>query len=325
MPFEIPTETWSSAVNTVALGATADSGGTRTSTVTIGGETTTPFLHFEGATPNRPVIAMEVLDQEPTNWPAVLAEPFAGVLGDPAAWAKRCVEEFGAEMICLRLVSADPNLGADTGPDHAVEAVKAVLGAVGVPLIIWGCGNAEKDNTIMPAVSQAAAGECCLLGSAVQDNYKTITASCIADGHKLIAEAPLDINIQKQVNILVTDMGLSAENIVMYQVTGGLGYGMEYAYSIMERTRLAALGGDKMLSMPLLAVVGSEAWKPKEARVPASEAPEWGDETKRGPLWEAATATSFLMAGTDLLVMWHPEAVRLVKQSLDQLMGGDGA
>jgi acetyl-CoA decarbonylase/synthase complex subunit delta len=325
MGFELPKESWSSAVNTVTLGGTAESGGTRTSTVTIGGETTTPFLHFEGATPNRPALAMEVLDQEPTNWPPVLAEPFAGVLGEPAAWAKKCVEEFGAEMICLRLVSADPNTGADAPPEKCVETVKAVLGAVGVPLVIWGCGNAEKDNQIMPAVSQAAAGECCLLGSAVEDNYKTITASCIADGHKLITEAPLDINIQKQVNILVTDMGLSADNLVMYQVTGGLGYGMEYAYSIMERTRLAALSGDKMLSMPMLAVVGSEVWKAKEARLTAADAPEWGDETKRGPLWEAATAISFLLAGTDLLVMWHPEAVRLVRESLDQLMGGNDA
>ena len=303
----------------------ADSGGTRTSTVTIGGETTTPFLHFEGETPNRPVIAMEVLDQKPDNWPPVLAEPFGDVLDDPGAWAKKCVEEFGAAMICVRLVSADPNVGADTPPEHAVETVKAVLQAVGVPLIIWGCGSADKDNIIMPAVSQAAAGECCLLGSAIEDNYKTIAASCIADGHQLIVEAPLDINIQKQVNILVTDMGVSAENIVMFQVTGGLGFGMEYAYSIMERTRLAALSGDQMLSMPMLAVVGPEAWKPKEARLTAEEAPEWGDETKRGPLWEAATATSFLLAGTDLLVMWHPEAVQLVRESLDQLMGGNGA
>ncbi len=324
MAFEMPTEKWSGAVNTVTIGATAESGGTRTSAITIGGETTTPFLHFEGETPNRPVVAMEVLDKRPDNWPATLAEPFGDVLDDPGAWAKKCVDEFGAEAICVRLVSADPNLGDDTPPEHAVEVVKAVLEAVGVPLIIWGCGNAEKDNVVIPAVSQAAAGECCLLGSAVEDNYKTITASCIADGHQLITEAPLDINIQKQVNILVTEMGLPIERIVMFQSTGGLGYGMEYAYSIMERTRLAALGGDKMLSMPMLAVVGSEVWKAKEARSPAAETPEWGDETKRGPLWEATTATSFLLGGTDILIMWHPEAVRLVRESLDQLMGGNG-
>jgi acetyl-CoA decarbonylase/synthase complex subunit delta len=319
MAFEIPIEKWASAVNTVTLGATAAEGGTRKHTVTIGGETTLPFLHFEGDLPNRPLIAMEVLDMEPKDWPETLAALFAGVLNDPAAWAKQCVEEFGADMICLRLISAHPDQ-LNTGPDEAAKNVKKVLDAVGVPLIIWGCGQADKDNEIMPRAGEAAAGNNCLLGTASQDNYKTITAACLADGHKLITEAPIDINIQKQVNILVTEMGLDAGRIVMYQATGGLGYGMEYAYSIMERTRLAALGGDRMLSMPMLAVVGPEAWKAKEAKSPASEAPLWGPEAQRGPLWEAMTATCFLHGGADILVLWHPQAAALVRKTIDGLM-----
>jgi len=319
MGFEIPVEKWASAVNTVALGATAAEGGTRTGKITLGGETTLPFLHFEGEIPNRPVVAMEVLDLEPQAWPEVLSAPFAGVLNDPAAWAKKCVEEYGAEMICLRLSSAHPD-SLNTGPEQAATTVKKVLGAVGVPLIVWGCGNADKDTEIMPRASEASAGENCLLGSATQDNYKTITAACLADGHKLITEAPIDINIQKQVNILVTEMGLDPGRIVMFQATGGLGYGMEYAYSIMERTRLAALGGDKMLSMPMLAVVGQEAWKAKEAKSLEADAPQWGSEKERGPLWEAMTATSFLQGGTDILVMWHPKAVEMVKGTIDGLM-----
>lgn len=319
MSFEIPVEKWTSAVNTVTLGATAQEGGTRTSTVTLGGATTLPFLHFEGQLPNRPVVAMEVLDTEPKDWPEALARPFGDVLADPAAWARKCVEEFGAEAICLRLVSAHPD-NQDTPPEHAAQVVKKVLGAVGVPLIIWGCGDDAKDNEIMPRASEAAAGENCALGTARQENYKTIAVACLADGHKLITEAPIDINIIKQVNILVCDMGLTPDRIIMYQATGGLGYGMEYAYSIMERSRLAALGGDKMLSMPMLAVVGSEAWRAKEAKAPDAEAPQWGPQEKRGPIWEAVTANCFLHGGVDMVIMWHPEAVRLVKQTIEQLM-----
>ena len=319
MSFEVPVEKWSTAVSAVTLGATAAEGGTRTSTVALGGATTLPFLHFEGQIPNRPVVAMEVLDAAPKEWPEALAKPFEGVLGDPAAWAKKCVEEFGAEAICLRLVSAHPD-NQNTPPEHAAEVVKQVLGAVGVPLIIWGCGDDAKDNEIMPRASEAAAGENCALGTARQENYKTITAACLADGHKLITEAPIDINIIKQVNILVADMGLSTDRIIMYQATGGLGYGMEYAYSIMERARLAALSGDKMLSMPMLAVVGSEAWRAKEAKAPDAEGAQWGPQAKRGPIWEAVTANCFLHGGVDMIIMWHPQAVQLVKRTIDGLM-----
>jgi acetyl-CoA decarbonylase/synthase complex subunit delta len=319
MPFEIPVEKWAAAVNEVTIGTTSAEGGTRTSTVTVGGETSLPFLHFEGKMPHRPVVAMEVLDIEPTTWPEVLSKPFGKALSSPADWAKKCVQEFGAEMVSLNLLSADPD-GKNASPDEVAQTVRSVLQAVGVPLIIWGTGKADKDNEIMPRASEVAAGENCLLGTATQDNYKTITAACLADGHKLVTEAPIDINIIKQVNILVTEMGLDASRIVMYQATGGLGYGMEYAYSIMERTRLAALNGDRMLSMPVLAVVGSEAWKAKEARGREQEFPQWGPAEKRGPLWEAATANSFLHAGVDILVMWHPEAVAQVKRAIDDLM-----
>lgn len=319
MAYQIPLEKWVSAVGTVTIGATSSQGGTRTSTVTVGGATTLPFLHEEGEMPNPPAIAMEVLDRKPEGMPAPMEEAFGDALAEPGAWAKKCVEEFGAEMICLRLASAHPDR-ENTGPDEAVAAVKSVLKAVGVPLIIWGCGHAEKDNEIMPRCSEAAAGENCLLASATQDNYKTLTAACLADGHKIVTEAPIDINIQKQVNILVTDMGLDPGRIVMYQATGGLGYGMEYAYSIMERTRLAALSGDKMLSMPMLAVVGPESWKAKEARLPESEAPQWGPAKQRGIVWEAVTAACFLQGGVDILVMWHPEAAAIMKRTIRALV-----
>ena len=323
MSFEMPVEKWAGAVNTVTIGATSAEGGTRTSMVTAGGDTSLPFLHFEGAVPNRPVIAMEVLDVAPEEWPGPMAEAVGDVSGDPAAWARKCVDEFGAEMISVRLAGAHPDQ-QDRTAEECAQTVKSVLEAVGVPLIIWGCGQAEKDNEIMPGCSEVAAGENCLLGTATEANYKTITAACMADGHKLVTEAPIDINIQKQVNILVSEMGLDLSRIVMFQATGGLGYGMEYAYSIMERTRLAALSGDRMLSMPMLAVVGSEAWRAKEARAAEDTVPEWGEGSERGVAWEATTATCFLHGGTHISVMWHPRAVALLRKTIDSLMSQEG-
>lgn len=321
MPFTIPKERWTAQVQTTTIGATEADGGTRTSPVTVGGEQTLPFLHFEGETPNPPVIAMEVLDEAPRGWPEPLLKHYQDVLGDPAAWAQKAVEKFGADMICLRLVSANPD-GTDASVEDCVQTIQSVLKAVGVPLIIWGCGDDDKDNEIMPFCSQAAAGEHCVLGSATQDNYKTICASALADGHLIVNESPLDINIQKQVNILVTDMGMDLNDIIMYQVTGALGYGVEYAYSILERTRLAALGGDRMLQMPMLSIVGAEAWRVKEAWQSEEEAPEWGPLDKRGIIWEVVTASLFLHASTDILVMWHPEAVTRVHDLIAELMAG---
>jgi acetyl-CoA decarbonylase/synthase complex subunit delta len=314
MDFELPTKEWSDTVNTVTLGATPEDGGTRGSTVIIGGSTTLPFLSFEGETAT-PAMAMEVIDVEPTDWPEPLATPFKDVLGDPAAWASRCVEEFGADLICLQLESAEPTR-QDATPDECAETVRSVLDAVDVPLIIWGCGDYDKDNEVMPVCSQAAAGERCLLGSAEEDNYRTIAAAALADGHLVIGEAPLDISIQKQVNILLTEQGVPEDRIVMYQVTGAVGYGVEYAYSILERTRTAALSGDKMLGMPILSVVGSEAWKTKEAWM---EEPAWGSLERRGIIWETVTAELFLLSGTDLLIFSHPEALAQTRYLIDEL------
>jgi len=192
-----------------------------------------------------------------------------------------------------------------------------VLKAVGVPLVLWGCGNDEKDNQVMPKVSEAAKGENALLGSAKEDNYKALTAVALADGHNLITHAPLDINIAKQVNILVSDMGFPLERIVTFQATGALGYGIEYAYSIQERQRLAALGGDKMMAMPAICDVGYESWRAKEAKL--VDAPGWGTAGDRGPMWEATTAICLLQAGVDIIRMRHPRAAATVKNFINQI------
>jgi acetyl-CoA decarbonylase/synthase complex subunit delta len=223
-------------------------------------------------------------------------------------------------MVCLKLDGCHPDKG-DLSADSAAEAVRAVLKAVQVPLIIWGCDENQKDNEVFPKASQAARGERCLLGCAQQENYKVITAVCQADGHCLITMSPLDINIAKQVNILVSEIEFPLDRVVMFPTTGALGYGLEYAYSIQERGRLAALTGDKMMRMPVLVDAGSEAWRAKEAKATDAEAPAWGVQAERGPMWETVTATTLLQAGADIIRMRHPKAVAAARKAIDALMG----
>ena len=314
-------ESWSHQINTVTIGATSAEGGTRGRVVQVGGENSLPFLHFEGQTPCRPALAMEVIDRPPDDWPEVLTQAFGEALNNPVDWAKLAVEEAGADLICLKLQSIHPDFG-DASPAQAAATVTAVAQAVDVPLIVWGCDDDAKDNAVIPAVSQALAGERALLGTAKQDNYRILVACCLADGHNLIAESPLDINIAKQVNILVGDLDFPANRIVMYPTTGALGYGIEYAYSIQERGRLAALGGDVNMAMPVLCAVGQEAWRAKEAKATDEEAPGWGSHKERAIAWEVLTATTLLQAGADLLVMRHPQAAREVRAHIDELLAG---
>jgi len=259
---------------------------------------------------------MDVLDAPPKDWPDILTEPFKDVLDDPGAWAKKCVEEFGADLICIKFESIHPDKD-DNDASHAVNVTKAVLQSVKVPLVLWGCGNDKKDNQVMMEVSQAAKGENCLLGCVKEDNYKSLTAIALADGHNLITSAPLDINIAKQVNILVSDMGFPLEKIVTFQATGALGYGIEYAYSIQERQRLAALTGDKIMSMSMICDVGYESWRVKEAKL--VDAPDWGDAKSRGPMWEAATGICMLQAGVDIIRTRHPKAASVIKNFINEV------
>lgn len=310
---------WTGTINELTIGATKADGGTRTSVVTVGGATALPFMHFEGPTPRAPVVAMEIWDREPDDWAQPLVDAFGPALKSPADWARKCVEEYGATLLCLKLAGTHPDFG-DASPDQAAAVVKSVLKAVGVPLIIWGSDHDEKDNDVLPRCSQAASGERCLIGAVKEDNYKTLVASCLADGHTIIGLSPIDINIAKQVNILVSEMGLPLNRIVMYPTTGALGYGLEYSHSIQERGRLAALGGDKIMSLPVICMVGQEAWRTKEARATLQDNPAWGDEATRGIYWEVATAASLLQAGSDILVMRHPAAVAAVKKTISELM-----
>ena len=309
-------EKWSGQINTVVIGATADEGGTRGRTVTIGGARTLPFLAFDGAIGNPPVIAVEVWDSGGQAWPDQLRDAYGDALSGPGQWAKKGVE-FGADLICLRLMGAHPDSG-DHSPDQCAEAVKEVLGAVDVPLIVWGCGVDEKDNEVLPAVSAAAKGENCLMGTAREKNYRTIVAVCLADKHKLITESPLDINIAKQVNILCADAGFPLEDTVIFPTTGALGYGIEYVYSIQERGRLAGLRGDKLLGQPVICDLGFEAWRAKEAKAPTFDTVTDENRPQWGPMWESATGMVLLQAGAELLIMRHPVAIENIKKVIER-------
>ena len=320
MAVDILKEKYRSQIREVVLGATKDEGGTRAHTVKVGGESTLPFLHFEGEMPNRPVVAMEIWDMFPEEWPQNLKDAFGDALNDPAAWAKKCVDEFGADLIALRFKSADPDL-KDASAEDCIATLKKVLEAVGVPLIVYGCGKMEKDNEIIGPIGEAGEGENLLLGVAEQENFKPVASAAMAYKHSVIAQSPIDINIAKQLNILISELSTPLlERIVIDPTIAALGYGIEYSYSIMERARFGALNGDRMLVMPMIGNVGHEVWSKKETFIPADEEPSWGDQAERSLTWEAVTAMALLQAGMDILVMRHPQAVKLVKNNIEELM-----
>ena len=317
MPLPDVKEKWTSAISEVVIGATKDQGGTRAKTVTVGGQTTLPFMTFEGQVPNRPVIAGFIADIVP-DWPDVLKNAIGKEINSPVQWAQKCVEQYGVDLISLKLLGADPS-GKDASASDCTKVVKDVLEAVDVPLIIWGCGSEEKDNIILPECSQAAKGENCLIGSAKESNYRTIVAICKADKHKLIAEAPCDINLGKQVNILLQDAGFDLKDVVGFQTTAALGYGLDYVYTILERARITGLKGDKLMAIPQICDVGGETWRVKEASADEDILPGWGKLEKRGPMWEAACAGVYLQAGADILVMAHPRAIENIQETINRL------
>jgi acetyl-CoA decarbonylase/synthase complex subunit delta len=304
----------------VPLGATAREGGTRSQIRTLGGADCMPFHLWEGTMPHRPLVALEVFDRVGEKYPTVLRRLYGDLLERPAEMARVCVERYGADLISVRLDGTHPERGGRS-PEEAVAVVKSVLDAVGVPLIVTGHSAYEKNNDVFKAVAQACAGENLLLNWVEQDNYRTIAGAAVAYGHCVVAQSPIDVNIGKQQNILLTNMDVPPERIVMDPMTGAVGYGMEYTYSVMERIRLTGLGGDRMLASPMIVSTGQECAKIKEFRATEADVPAWGRLEKRAAFWEYATALSFLYAGADLLVMYHPEAALATKKAIASLTG----
>ncbi len=311
---EVPKEKWSGKVREITLGATSADGGTRTKTVTVGGETTLPFLHFEGDIPHRPAIAVEIQDRPPTDWSPVLLAAWGEAVNDVAAWAK-AAEATGADIILLNFTLHDGLTG-----DYARQTLRKVLAATGLPLIVFGPGQADIDNEILVPVAEEGKGERLVLGVCEDKNYRTIVAAALAHGHLVDARCPMDVNLSKQLNILIKDMGMPMERIVMDPTTGALGYGIEYGYSVMERLRLAALQGDSMTQQPMLVTPGEEAWRTKEARAGDGVPGEWGDWAERAINWETLTASTLIESGADVVVLRHPESVKRIQAMIEGLM-----
>ncbi|MBN2072548.1 MAG: acetyl-CoA decarbonylase/synthase complex subunit delta [Actinobacteria bacterium] len=313
MVFEIPKNSYNGKINNLKLGV-------GNSQIMVGGEAALPFHGFEGDIPNRPIIAMEVYDAEPSGWPETVSKYFKDVFSDPVKWARKNIEEYGADAICLKLTRIAPD-GENQGPEEAAELTKKVRESIDKPLIVYGTGPIEKIAEVMKRVSERNADSNILMGWAEEDSYKTIAAAAMGYNNNVISLNQLDVNIAKQLNILLTQLGLSPDRIAMDPASSGLGYGLEYCHSAMERLKIAALlQDDKMTQMPIINDIAPEVWKVKEVKESEANYPEWGDQEERGINWEAISCMSLLISGSNILVMRHPGAVSLIKQMIDMLL-----
>ena len=295
MQYRAPVEAYTGTVREITLGTGAK-------TIKIGGETALPFHFFDqGAIPNLPHLALEVWDMPPKDWAPSAIEPYQDVISDPAKWAAKCVE-YGADAVCLQLVSADPGAG-DTPPEAAAQLVKAVAEAIPVPLIVYGPDDERKNAAVLAKVAEVCRGQNLLLGPAVKENYEAIAKAVLEHGHCLIAQTSLDINLMKELNIKICK-SFPPDRVVIDPVSSALGYGMEYSFSIMERIKqTGVIFKDNMTQMPIIANLAGGCWKTKEAR----------EDRNQGVLWEGMTAVSLLLAGANLAVLRHPETLRYVK------------
>jgi len=311
--FSPPVETYRGRVAEVVLGATRSEGGTRSRSITIGGETTPPFYMFEGVKPHPPVVVGDVFDMK-LSVPKPVREHFGDALEDPAEWARIYVEKFDVDMIDIELISTDPFI-KDTPASDAARVVEEVLQAVDVPLIIGGSGSPKKDGEVLTKAAEVSEGERVLLSSATPDLYEPIAEAAVKYGHNILSWTSLDINQQKELNRKLFEY-LPKERIVIDPTSAALGYGIEYAFTIMERMRLSALYGDEELQMPMAAAT-SNSWAAREAW---RKDPELGPRKLRGPLWEATSALTFLLAGVDMFIMLHPAAIKTLKNVASWLM-----
>ncbi len=288
-------------------------------TITVGGSTSLPFHLFEGDMQHKPLVAMEILDVRPDNWPETLTQYFDDVMDSPVDWAKKCVEEYNADALNIWLIGTDPN-GENRPAADAAKDAAAVIEAVDVPIIVWGCGNSEKDTETLREVTAIIGDKKVCLAPLEDANYRAIGATAMAFQHPMVAASPIDVNLAKQLNILLENLGVPLDTALMDPSIGALGYGIEYTYSVMERIRIAALTQkDEKLQVPIICNLGREVWKTKEVGLPSDEM--MGDQEKRGIMMEAMTASCMLMAGGEVLIMRHPKAINMTKSLINGLIG----
>jgi len=298
MEYKTPVETYTGKVGEVVLGKGDKA-------VKIGGESVLPFHFFEGTITNKPRIAVEIQDIDPTTWAEWIREPFKDVLSDPVAWAKKCLD-IGADLIFIRLTSTDP-AGANAPADKAADVVKQVVAGINVPVIVYGSGDEAKDVEVLSRVAEVCDGEKLLLGPLVKENYEPIAKAALDHGHSIVAQTPLDINLEKELNVKLLKT-FPADRIVIDPLSSGLGYGMEYSFTIMERTKhIGVMFGDATMQMPIIADLGGECWKTKQAK----------ESKEQGVLWESTSAISLVLAGANVLVLRHPDSVTMIKEAIE--------
>ena len=298
MEYKAPVEAYSGVVREITIGK----GG---KALKIGGENILP-LHFfdQGRNPNPAKFVLEVLDIKPADWPEHLVEPFKDVISDAVKWAKKC-EGFGVDAISLYLISTDP-AEKDTPAEEAAGLVKKVAQAINVPLIVYGSGDEKKDAEVLPKVAQVCDGMNLLIGPVLKENYEVVGKAILDHGHTAIAQTPLDINLLKELNVKLGKF-FPADRIVIDPLSSALGYGMEYSFSLMERVKqIGIITKDGMTQMPIIANLGGECWKAKQAK----------ENKEQGLLWEGITALSLLLAGANILVLRHPETLKLIKETI---------
>lgn len=300
MTYQPAIESYSGKVHEVILGQGDCS-------LKIGGENTLPWHFFEGSLPNPPRLVMEVSAFKPSSgYGEAVFKDYEKVIGEPDLWAKRYVDELGVEAISFQLADVDA-AGKDVSVEERVAVAEKVVGAVSVPVIVYGTGNVAGDKEVLIRVAEVCSGKSLLLGPVKKENYKEIAAACLEHGHGIIAQTSLDVNATKQLNTMLTMAGFPSDKIVIDPLSSALGYGMEYSYSVMERAKLAGLAhNDKMMQMPIIANVGVESWKAKEA----------GENSTQGVLWEGITALLFMLAGANIVILRSPRTYKLMKGML---------
>ena len=314
MAFEAKTQAFSSSIGTVTVG-------TGEKAVKLGGVNVLPFYSFDAPIENAPKIGVEITDAGLAAYPQKGLQEFYAGCTTPAEMAKRAESMPGVSFICLHLEGADPN-GENKSTEECVAIAKSVADATDLPLVIMGCKNIEKDSELFTKISEALQGKNILVLSAREEDYKTVGASAaLAYGQKVGAESAVDINLAKQLNVLMTQLGVASSSIVMNAGSAAAGYGYEYVASTLDRIRAAALAqSDDQLQMPIMTPVSTEAWGVKEAIMSEADMPEWGDAEERGIEMEITTAAACLTGGSDAVIMRHPAAIKAIADMIAALV-----
>ena len=314
MSFVPKKHTYNAHINEVVLGVGDKA-------VTIGGQNVLAFHTFDGEITNAPKIGVELTDAGMAMCTMPGEQKFYEGCATVADMAKRASAMEGASFICLHLEGADPN-GENKSVDECVELAKSVADATDMPLVVMGCKNIEKDTELFNKIAEALAGKNILVLSARDENYKAIGAGAgLAYGQKVGAESTVDINLAKQLNTVMTQLGVSAQSIVMNIGSAAAGYGFEYVASTLDRVKDAALSqSDAMLQMPIITPVSADTWGVKEAIMPEADMPEWGSQEERGIEMEIVTAAAVLASGSDAVIMRHPEAIRTIAAMIGELV-----